>query len=351
VGVGFEERRRGRKESWLGVRLIAIIGAVLMRLNYYGYYIKDESTGNKYLHDLRDFFKAYCSKCNIEFKKQFKYADEHIYLFNSIGDMYLFITTRSNEVIKKIDENLGVNEIYSMLSANEHLGFASYVFLRKDFFCFASTIFAPKLVCFQFYINEIFKKIGLETYKFIINPMMHQSSRNEIMRMPFIGRTTFEINKESSFWGELKAIVTASNEDTQEFDSFEITIKPNKKQNIAPLVKKFMDKIPDAGMEKFITKAKEESEGALTELYLMGKGAICDSIFSKHEPVIHEKIATKISENKILKSKIEEFRRNGYTPNTPDDLRRYNDDDSWANILLSIQNDNSEQYDLNSVDL
>jgi len=315
-----------------------------MRQNYFGYYIEDERNGLKYYYDAREFIKAFCLRSPVNFRKTFIFDDENVYMFHVVGDMYLFVTTRSNEIIKKINsDNLDINEIYTALSDNENLGFASYLYFGNNFVGFSSTMLSPRVSLLISFFNELFSKISLEHYKLKINALLYQSTREEIMRMPFVGRTVIEINKDNSFTKEILATLGCDDkEESAEFESFEIIIKPQKRKNVEQIVKKFLAKLPDSGMQKFIAKAKEEISDSLTDLYIVGQGAISDDISGKDDFTIYEKIKAKILDNRLLEEKVQEFRQNGYASDIPQDILYFNNNDAWANILHRLQIGNSQ---------
>ena len=312
-----------------------------MRLNYFGYYIENVNTGDKYLYDIRDIIKSFCMYASVDFKKTFEYNNENIYLFHNIGDLYFFITTRSDEIIKKINsENLDVNEIYTALEANERLGFASYVYIKDKYICFSSTMLAPKISWLSFFIDNLFKKIGAQQYHIKLNSFLSQASRADVMRVPFIGRTTIEFSKENALGEDIIRLLGLTNEDLADFGSFELIIKPEKRRSVHRFIKKLLPRVPDQGMTKFVAKAKEEIEDSLTDFYLMGRGAISDTITPKNEREIYNKIVSKNENNRILEDKIAEFANNGFiTQARPEEIARYVNMDAWADIIPHVQED------------
>ncbi len=132
-----------------------------MKVNYFGYYIIKEPTGEKYLTSISGLLKSFCKYDNSELKNKFSYEDENLYLLHHVGDTFLFMQTRNNELIKKINtQNISLGEIHSLLSENEKIGFASYVLLKDDYFGYGSTLLAPKVDVFIGYINELLRRIG-----------------------------------------------------------------------------------------------------------------------------------------------------------------------------------------------
>jgi hypothetical protein len=138
-----------------------------MRLNYFGYYLTDSTNARSYLFDLRPMISAFCSVNSVPYKNGFTYGGENLYLFPVRQNIYLFVMTRSNEIIKKINtNNLNIDDISVLLRQGEHVGFASYVYLRDTNMGFASTFFAPKIQAFTQLIDAILESISLQNFKF-----------------------------------------------------------------------------------------------------------------------------------------------------------------------------------------
>lgn len=310
-----------------------------MKLNYFGYHIENTEANMSYLYDIRALIRTFCNIDSVPFKNSFQYNDEQIYLFPAAQNIYLFVMTRSNEVIKKINtNNLNVNEIYELLDKGEQLGFASYVYFQSNFLGFASTFLAPKIPALVHLIDEIFRKIGLGRYKFIAQALLHQASRDEVLKLPFLGRTTIEIEKENSMAQDILNLVGGNADDVGEVESFEIVIKPKTRKNIQPIVKKFVDSIPDYGLEKLIIKAKDELQDNLTDLYIIGKGAISEKINTREENVIYEHIVNKTNTNMLLGLKVEEFSNDErFTEAALEDINSFVDVNSWTPYLPNIQ--------------
>ena len=309
-----------------------------MRLNYFGYYLENSSTNRRHLFDLRTFVRTFSNLESVGFKNSFSYNGEHIYLFPAAPNIYLFVMTRSNEIIKRINTNdLNVNEIYELLAQGEQLGFASYVYFQPNFLGFASTFLAPKITALVHFIDEIFSKIGLDNYKFVVEALLHQASIQEALNLPFIGKTIIEVDKENTFAEDIRNFVGANAEDVGEIESFELIIKPKRRKNIEPLVKKFIQNIPEEGLGKLIIKAKDDLQDHLTDLYLVGKGAISDAINTKNEDAIYQHIVNKTENNMFLEQKIEEFANDDrFTAAELENIRSFNDVATWAAFIQNI---------------
>lgn len=309
-----------------------------MRVSYYGYYLRDQRTGNKYLIDLRPFIRAFCGAAPTDLKNKVMHYDEHLYLFHLTGDLYLLIRTRSHEIIKKVNaERVDVSEIYDLFEHDEYLGFASYVLLRDHFLAFASTILAPKLKIFSYLVDQVFEILGIEYYEFSTQAFLHQATRDEVLRLPFLGRTVIEVQKNNDFGDHLLGVLGVETEDTEDISSFEMIIKPKKRKNIERAIKAFVRHMPDEGIDKLIIRAKEEIDGQITDLYLAGMGAISDSIDRRDEGGLEDALRLKITGNPLLGDKVREFISNDEFNQTDlNDILHFGDPASWPASLADL---------------
>lgn len=310
-----------------------------MKVNYFGYYFQNKSNDKKVLFDFRDFLKAYSRFESIGFKNNFTHQDEHLYLLHQTDDVFLFVITRSQEIIKKINTNdLSIGEVKSLLDEDEQLGFASYIILQESFFGFGSTLLAPKFDVFGNYINSLLEALGITDWKFVQQPLLHQATKAEALAMPFIGRTTIALDKENNFAQDILASISANTEDTVELEGIEIVIKPIKRQNVKKTVKKLLNAIPEKGIDKMIVKARNESLSTMTELYVVGQGAISDNISKVDESKIAGNLKEKLSKNSILSTKITEYTSNEeLEKKVIDSILRYSNDSTWTSLLSNLQ--------------
>lgn len=310
-----------------------------MKINYFGYCFKSPSNDRKVLFDIRTFLRAYCRLDNVNFKNTFMHQDEHVYLLHHTADIYLFIITRSNELIRRVNtEDLSVGEIHSLLADNEQLGFASYIIVKESYFGFGSTLLAPKIDVFGQYINNLLECLGIVDWRFVPQALLYQATKTEALEMPFIGKTTIELSKENSFVQDMLASITANTEDTIDLEGIEIVIKPRVRKNIKETVNKFLDHIPDDGVQKMIMKAKGEGLSQMTDLYLVGRGAISDSVNRSQESKIAINMEDKLSNNRFLIQKVTEYTSDeGFEENSLNAIVRYHDDSAWADFIYNIQ--------------
>jgi len=308
-----------------------------MKLNYFGYSVENETNHKKHLMDIRPFLNAFCSYSNMGYKNTFSHKGEQVFLLKSSKNLYLFLITRNNDIIKSINStDHSISEIYDKLNSNEMLGFASYIYVEASFFGYASTQMSPKNKAFVFFINNIFKSLQLH-YSFVAHPLLQQSSRQEVMSMPFVGRSVIQVSKENSFFDDIKNAMKGTSEEFSDVDSFEIILKPRPRKNIEAAVKKMISAVPDQGLDKMVVRAKEEVHDGLVDLYLAGQGIVSDNISTKNELELTTEITQKVTSNELLESKVKEHEGDGaISKDKLDALLRFSEQSAWSSALSDI---------------
>jgi hypothetical protein len=310
-----------------------------MKLSYYGYAFNEVKTGNKKRMSAKGFVKAFCQYSNPGYKNQFTHNGENVFLLPVIGDLYLFIQTRSNEIIKKVNsKDTSVSEIYDLLERGEMIGFASYVYLMDSYLGFASTVMAPRLPSFGVFINDILRSIGIDTYQFTLLPFLSQATRAEAMSMPFMGKSTVQVNNQNGIFDHVMNMLGGEATEFDDVDSFEIIIKPKPRKNIEKAVKKLIAAVPDDGIDKMIIKAKDDQHSALIDLYLMGNGLLSDSIVTKNENEIAQKIKGKVNDNEALKKKVSDHEQDEAIPHVSiEAISKFADAGAWSLAISDLQ--------------
>lgn len=308
-----------------------------MKLSYYTYLLRKHSTGERYLCDLRPFLSAFVGLENVDFKNRFSHAGEHVYLARVHGDLHVFIATRSNEIIKKIkSSDLSISEISDLLQRDEHLGFASYVYFSNKFVGYASTIMAPKAMAFSNFLNSVLDGLQVHDYRFDMQAILQDTSVEDALKLPFIGRSSIQVSKDSGFFDDLRAQFGGTVEDFEGVDSFEIVIKPKPRKNIEKAVKKAIRNVNPIGLEKFICNAKEDLHDQLTEHYLVGNGMLSDLISKGTEIEIYNAIKVKVS-NPVLVEKLRELEQNeGIAKEVPGIFSDLSVTSAWADRLSRL---------------
>ena len=310
-----------------------------MKINYFAYYLTKAGSNEKVLFDIRPFLKAFCRLDAPVFKTSFEYSGELLFLLPHVDDTFLFIITRNSEVIRKINTNdMKVEDIQQLLEEKEHIGFASYVLVKEDFIGFASTTFAPKFAMLNHFINELFEKLGIVGHKLVMIPLSSQSSKQEVINMPFIGTTRVALTKESGILDNIAGQIGVSTTNIKDLGSVEIIIRPAKGKNAKGPVTDVLNALPDKGVSKLIAKAKSDLMPYMTDLYLVGEGAISDSISKVKEDRIATHLTEKAKANQRLVAKLAEIKENeDFDEDSCDDILRYHNDDAWSEFVLRLQ--------------
>jgi len=308
-----------------------------MKLNYYGYSIRRLSDNSHYRMDCRQFIKAFVDYDNSQFKSKFTYSGEHIYLIPATLNLYLLIITRSDEIIKRVkadNTEITVNELYNLLQRNETIGFASYVYVEKYYFAFASKVLSPKTTAFGSLINGIFDSLNIMNYRFEVTPFLQHATRAEVMSMPFKGRTTMQFNSQSGFFSGLSNFFGGNATDYEDVESIEVIIRPKDRKNIDLAISKAMSNVPDAGLNKMIVKAKEDIHDKLMDLYIISEGSISDIIETNDERQIFNEISTKTRANITLQEKVNEYEHNtAFTNAQIESISHFDSINNWSGII------------------
>ncbi|MDN3697789.1 hypothetical protein QWY97_10570, partial [Vibrio cortegadensis] len=294
---------------------------------------------HKTLFDIRPFLHSFCALDAVQYKNNFTHSGEHLYLFPVHGDVFMFVMTRSSDIIRKVNtREITVEQIRDLLGEDNQLGFASYVLITENCFGFGSTLLAPKSDVFIEFINTIFISLGIVNWKLIPFALTHQATRAEAMEMSIIGTTVIEISKENTFAEDFLRQLGMTTEETHNLEGFELTFKPRSRQNIKPVITNVLQQVPDDGITKLIIKAKNEVSGHMTDLYLVNSGILQDDVNNSSDLAIARNMVTKKTNNTLLTEKLEEFTQNeDLSESTIDAISRYNHITAWTDFVSTVQ--------------
>lgn len=311
-----------------------------MRLSYYGYFLRHKLHYGKHLVDLSKVIKSFAECNEPTLKGSFRHNDESVYVNKLSGDTCLVAMTRNAENFKKIDTTkMSVSEFSKMLAADEKIGFASYAIIKPYFFGYASTSLSPKFDTFTSIINNLLSITGNGSWELCLHPLIHQATKDEAVKMDFIGKTTIEVRRENTLCQHFLNVLNAGT-DAEEVESLEITIKPIKTKSIKRVVEKLINHTSDEGLEKLVIKAKNDAHSALVDLYVVGRGVISDVVNSVDESVIPGLMEMKIQENEKLKERLAEFIADGQVNEADlDGIIHYSDVAAWAALAYNLQQD------------
>lgn len=196
---------------------------------------------------------------------------------------------------------------------------------------------STKTKSFSKFINDVFEAIGINDYNFLLHPFMQEATFADALQMPFIGRTSVQVSKENKLYEDIRDFFGGTAEEFSEVDSFEVTVKPRKRQNIDAAIKKIISNVDQSGLDKFICRAKEDLGDHLMDMYLVGKGMISDIIPKGADHEIYEAISAKVGDNDELKAKLGEHEcHEGFKKEEPEVFSGFNNVDAWAGKLSDL---------------
>lgn len=308
-----------------------------MKLTYFAYHFKRRDNGRKGLADIEPFLSAFCDIRVARFRNQFLYDNnEHLYLFKvpRYDRIFLFVMTRNNDIIKAVNTGqLECEEIAAKLDADEELGFASYVYVDNDFYGVAATSMGPKNTAFVHLINKIISKVRANIEFFSI-ALTTNTDEEILLRMPIMGKTIIEVERGNSLYDAIKGFLG----NDEQIDSFELAIKPKKRRNIKDGLQPLIANLPTNGIQKFIVRAKADLADALTDFYLIGKGAVSDILNRREEQYLFPDIIRRVDANALLTIKIQEVKDvNRLRELETSPVSNFHNVAAWADIVGDLQ--------------
>lgn len=258
-----------------------------MRLSFNAVYGLDKKTGKKMPLQLMELLSDQVITCKNHAQK---IDDYYVYAHHISGDSFLITKTFDSELVKRINrKTLSIEEIKKVLGTDESLGFSSFLYIKGNVIGFAKSFHGPSIRELSNYINA---KCDLpEHYQMIIEPLMRDITKDDALKMNFIGRTTIRVESESRYLDTILRALGAQEIDEELLEGIEITIKPKRMRNIKKVAKDIINNI-DEQHESILLKGKEESADMLTDFYLSNKGQLCSNLNRSKTEDLAQEMAT-----------------------------------------------------------
>lgn len=281
-----------------------------MKLRYFGYYLRKFDTQKTFLFNIKSIVDAFISSNNMELKSSFKRGDDKLYLTPIAGqkNVYYFVRTSDDDLIKRINEqNLTVSDISDKLSANEKVALASYVYLsdKDNLMACASSTSCPRFDDFAGYINELFKKVGLDNYEFFIDALTSNTDKADLMKMEMVNSVYVDVAADKSLGKLIARELTGSA--NAALGNFRITIEPtgtNLKQTFYSILNRLAPRgktNKKQGITRIGAKAKHnELKGQLIDYWLDNENTLTDNLNPKAKRKLPDQITAKRDENQHL---------------------------------------------------
>ena len=306
-----------------------------MKLSYYTYYILHD--GRRYLHSILPLLHNFVQIEHRGFRNSFQNnSGDFIYLLQSPSmvnnHVFLFILTRDHELIKAIDEDtFNQVEIYDRLQADEHLGFASYLYIEDMFFGIASTILGPRVTYLEKFVNDLLSRL-VRGHSFHPSPIPSYKTRQEAISLPYKGKIHIQIDRDHPLFGNLCQIAGTMGNDTE---IILIEFKPARRRQMSDTFDSLLRNLSEDGLRKFVVRAKEDLDDKATDFYITGAGYLSNQLNETQELGICGEIEEVIRNNIYLHQHLEQVRiDDGYINNESEELARYRDIGIWNGYLL-----------------
>ncbi|MBK0001436.1 protein rexA [Erwinia sp. S38] len=256
-----------------------------MKIGFYAAYAEDGKK-NKYSIDVLSFL---LQKITQSQQISLDCNDYYLYLHLIDPKTILFTKTNDSNLIQKINRSKSsVEEIRKSLASDESLGFASFIYFDDSIIGFARSMYGPTtsdLICI---LSKEKMPIPAST-KIIVEPLMRGTTKADVQKMHFIGRTTVKVEASSGLSEGILKLLGAKNIEGELLDSLEIVIKPKFKRNIKSLTKEIVNN-PNKQYSDVAMRAKDEAGDVLADHYLTEKGHLSATIHKATNAEIAEEI-------------------------------------------------------------
>lgn len=308
-----------------------------MRVHYYSYNFQEYSTDKYKLFNLSAFLQASCLSGVKKITHNIKYMDDYLYLIRISNNFYLFVQTKSDEIVRAIQRtNSGVQatDIADKLSANESLGFASYLYVdsKRPVFAFGAKVLSPTVSAFTFYISQLLISLAIRDVKFCLHPIKSKLSKKDVHQLSFVGRTTIQINAEGNIMSDIVNALNGNSKavNLEEITGLEITLKPKRRKEINNQVLSMISNIPDNELEKITMRARTHLEDTLSDYYYSKDGLVSDFCDEETDALIEQKVRTLIESNTIVSDKVNAFLENNDETIEDHPLVKFSSIDHWV---------------------
>jgi hypothetical protein len=283
-------------------------------MSYFGYCLEHIPTGQKYRIDLRPLVEKFVKSAAQQFKASVTYHGERLYLLPFGKYTYLFVQTKTNEIVKAIEgKTLSVEDIRKRLIGNEAIGFASYIYMDQAFVGLASRVYSPRITAFSELMNKVVSGYGGKDYAFIPTILAETLPASAIKKLDHVGAVTVEMSLANSYAQDIvKTLTNKAGHNFTDIASVEVVIRPLRKgrRSLKSDLESIAKSVPSKGLLSLEARGREALGGQITDLYIVGEGGIRDFIDFDREGDLATLIPQHVASNFTLHKKVKEYTKN-----------------------------------------
>lgn len=315
-----------------------------MRLVYYTYWLHCNQTERRYRVNIEPLLAAFCRYSDIGYKSQFRCDEERLFLKPNVSPSFIFFITRDTDIIRRLNtRDYSDDDLRDALNEDESIVFASYAFVDESLLAFCTTRMAAPIGVFIEFCNKILQSLGINQYEMKASPLIAQTTIDEAVSLPFIGRTRLSVSAENPL-GQHVLGLFGGDVDEQELldlDGIEIILKPRIRRNIRGIASRAMNLAHGVGVRKIELKGMSTEEYTRqVEMFINSQGAFAETIANTDRRTLHDRIAEKVEDNPHLSQLLESFHEQAQLEEMDGGpIGTYSDVSAWARSARILQTD------------
>lgn len=316
-----------------------------MQAYFYFTYVINTNNSERYLFDLKPFFKAFTNwKTSITIAKRLAKGDQKLFLVPvpHAKNFYLFISTKTNEAFQKVtasEESIDTIDLLEDLKKNEqnaNVGFAAYVLFdeERNLFVYASRQGAPSLSVFKDYVNAILPQIGVGGFEFKMVELEHNMDKKDAAELPYMGSTTIRVDSLNPLYNLIAEHLFPDADDKKDVEEIEITLKPAHRQNIRSSVRSAILKLKEQGLVSIRINGKKDGEmdNKQKQFRVTELGPITAELDSIDNDYIYKEMQRLLDENVLVAEKYNsQVNHFEFSDEELKDLTRFYEVEEWRN--------------------
>lgn len=287
-----------------------------MRVAYFGYYFTHASEPSvRFRADLSPLLRNFDRFASTNQKLSIRAGDELLVSALMASPFILLVQTRKGEIVKRVQSGnqISVDDLSSMLTASDHLGFGSYLGVFPTHIALGTKLLSPRVTQVSQYVQQILDQLGIDL-RFEMEPLLDEFPREKISKLHSVGAIELKMDVRHKLvrsW--IEQLSGGGHLGSYDIGSFTVTIKPDVLQTKTKFKdgpKKLLQDIVALGEDGLLdleARARVAANDAIRDLYLVSKGQLADSIGNVKEVGVSHAMLARQSANRRLQAVLGEF--------------------------------------------